>query len=94
MVQSLILFEKIFADKIKSNATFSPDLNKVLEILDFVYFLRDKYLGDPDYVYINKQNYLTKIFCLKPLSLLKKILKSQLFKILMKFLILHLILVR
>ena len=72
VVQSLILFEKIFADKIKSNATFSPDLNKVLEILDFVYFLRDKYLGDPDYVYINKQKLFNKNFLFKTFKSFKK----------------------
>ena len=65
VIQGLILFEEIFSKELESNSNFVPDLNVILDILNFVYVLREKYLADPDYVYIDKKKLLEKDFLLR-----------------------------
>ena len=78
VLQGLILFEEIFYEQFKSNSEFTPDLNIILDILNFIYFLREEYLADPDYVYINNKKLLNKDFLLDNFKSFNKLHTSDL----------------
>lgn len=70
IVQSLIIFESLLNEKkIKLDKYY---LEEILEILNFVYFLRDSQLADPRFVEIDLQKLVDEDFLLKNYSKFKK----------------------
>ena len=82
LLQSLILLEEIIKE---NNSTNKIELEKILEILNFVYFLRDKNLADSKFVEIDIKKILNRKFLKKEFNLFKK--KKYLMKLkkLMKY---------
>ena len=70
IIQALILLEEIIA---KNHSTNNKILNleKILEILNFVYYFRDKNLADSKFVQIDVKKFLNKKF-LKKFNLFEK----------------------
>ena len=54
LAQALIIYEHIL-----KNSKF-VNLNQILSILDFIYYLRSKNLADPDFVKIDYESLLNK----------------------------------
>ena len=69
LLQSLILLEEIIKE---NNSTNKIELEKILEILNFVYFLRDKNLADSKFVEIDIKKILNRKFLKKEFNLFKK----------------------
>ena len=77
ILQTLILFEDIFLEKLKKKPTYKINLNEVLEILNFIYFKRDTTLADNEYENINLKLLLDKDFLKKEFNLFKKAVIKQ-----------------
>ncbi|MAZ07608.1 MAG: hypothetical protein CMM99_04010 [Rickettsiales bacterium] len=71
IIQALILLEEIIARNHFTNNK-SLNLEKILEILNFVYYFRDKNLADSKFVKIDIKKILDKKFLKKEFNLFKK----------------------
>ncbi len=60
LINALILYEYLHYKNLKK-----PNLNQILDILNFVYYIRDNFLADPDYVSFNLKDQLNKKKILK-----------------------------
>ena len=70
IIQGLILFEDIIKKKKRELKNISEfPLNDVLEIMDFIYSLRSKYLGDNEFIDIDILSLLQKDFLVKNLKI-------------------------
>ncbi len=59
ILQTLILFEDLNRKNNKRNSKNNFNLKEIMEILDFVYYLRDIYLADEDFVDVNIKKLLS-----------------------------------
>ncbi len=71
IIQALILLEEIIARNHSTNNKIL-NLEKILEILNFVYYLRDKNLADSKFVQIDVKKLLNKKFLKKEFNLFEK----------------------
>jgi len=72
IIQALIIFEDIFSEKLKTEKNFKPDLNEILDILDFIYSIRDQYLADQEFEEINVKDLLDRRYLIKSYKSFKK----------------------
>ena len=55
LINALILYEHLIYKNLEK-----PNLNHILDILNFVYYIRDNFLADPNHVSINLKDHLNK----------------------------------
>ena len=72
VIQALILFEELIEKNPKIKKPNEFPLVEVLEILDFIYYLRSIYLGDDEFVDVNVSSILKKDFLIKNLGIHKQ----------------------
>ena len=67
IIKAFVLYEHLYKKNLKK-----PDLQQILDILNFVYHVRDNYLGDPKFVSIDIERHINEKEILRDFNNFKK----------------------
>ncbi len=68
IIQALILYQNLFNNELKSK----PSLEEHLNILNYIYFLRDNFLADPNFISIDIKKILDQDYIIKNYKIFKE----------------------